>query len=233
VSVVAHQGDSLDAGHYVCYVQTRHGWYLCDDTMSSPQPVDFADLHQNDYDPYILLYQRASMALNARKPTLIGPWRRNNCFLDASMQLLFNLPVMEHGLQGPLSSLEATYSQYKASSSTFSINYHRLGYRQAIYGTVNSQEDPSALLSELLEHPLFAIKEWKVWPDGRKTSNAFYVLLVDWKFILEHWPKHKVQRVMEQPVEESKYQALCNVRFNEASLGFLGSPFTSLDCIKL
>jgi len=248
VGMIAHQGDELDSGHYVSYLQTKHGWFLCDDTARSSKLVTFASIQQSDYDPYILLYQLGSLELNPKVPVLIGPWRRNNCFMDASMQLLFNADhLMESKLVSGsrLHDLQYIFGNYMSTkTSIFSINYHQLGYRKDIYGNLmGSEEDPSALMCVLVEDvSSFAIKEWKVWPDAHKTCNAYHVLLVDWKYIFDSWPKRpflNLEMESAKPVAEKvevntkNYQALCDMRFHEANLEIFGAlPFGMIDCIK-
>ena len=104
------------------------------------------------------------------------------------------------------------------------------------------QHFASALFVLVEDVSSFAIKEWKVWPDAHKTCNAYHVLLVDWKYIFDSWPKRpflNLEMESAKPVAEKvevntkNYQALCDMRFHEANLEIFGAlPFGMIDCIK-
>lgn len=62
VAVVAHQGQSLNCGHYVCYVRPQPGqWMLMND--SRVDNVTFAEVQASL--PYLLFYAQSSTEFRA------------------------------------------------------------------------------------------------------------------------------------------------------------------------
>ena len=84
----------LGGGHYIAHVKKKDHWFTIDDTPPKQSQITIPDYTKNK--PYILLYRRSEHTeydseLNA--PKIIKNYG-NTCYVNALLQLLFNIPEL-------------------------------------------------------------------------------------------------------------------------------------------
>jgi len=188
VGIILHEGDTTESGHYVSCVQCQEGWFLCDDFDASPESLTFDEIQkritEKKFDPYFLFFQRGNIKLNPMSPKVVGQWKNNNCFIDATIQVLFNLYDDIPG------NLKEHYDAYKKTDGE---NYDGIesiyeSYRNDFYESrETSQEDPLPMVTGLINNNLkFRIKE-KI--ERSNSGNSLQLLMVNWFYIRNEWPK--------------------------------------------
>ena len=188
VGIILHEGDTTDSGHYVSCVQCKDKWFLCDDLDASPKLLTFDEIQkritEKKFDPYFLFFQDAKIPLNPIDPKVVGQWKGNNCFIDATIQVLFNLyEDIPEVLKEHYNNYNKTTGGYYVGIETI-YGLYRKDYYESRKGT---QEDPLPMVRDLINNnPKFRIEE-KI--KSSNSGNSLPLLMINWLHIRRKWPK--------------------------------------------
>jgi hypothetical protein len=216
VGIAAHYGATVRGGHWVSYIRTDNAWYFCNDIGLERVKLNNFQVVMNHtrshaYDPSILVFQRDNILLNPLVPRVIGPNDDNNCWVDASLQVLFNLyafmrnpnsPKNEFALySGTMDILKTQYDRYKRANAYFTLDPNIYTECRELRGdniSQTDQDDAWFVVSGLVyAYREFEYNDQRLWlncqDNDDPNTEQKYILNVPSAYLNNKWEKDQPQ----------------------------------------